>query len=74
MQKLLELADIAWEEVLIEKIKDHIRQNDQKIDNIAKVVAETNKARWKEKMARKTWPMHYAEQLKACLCEACEKR
>lgn len=48
--KLLELADEAWMEVLKDKIKEHIRATDTKLDELAKIVAEANHKRWKHKM------------------------
>lgn len=49
---LLDIADEAWMEVLKEKIKDHIRANDHKIDELAKIVSEINKERWHHKIAK----------------------
>ncbi len=48
--KLLQIADVAWMEVLKEKIKEHIIANDHKIDELAKIVSEANHERWKHKM------------------------
>lgn len=50
-QRLLAMADEAWLEVLKEKIKELIRSHDSKIDELAQVVAETNRNRWHEKNA-----------------------
>ena len=35
-EKLLEIANMAWAEVLKEKIKEHIKNSDSKIDQLAK--------------------------------------
>jgi len=50
--KLLEIADMAWVEVLKEKIKEHIKANDPKMDELAKIVSEANHKRWKHKMEK----------------------
>lgn len=50
--KLLEIADVAWVELLKEKIKEQIKTLDPKIDELAKVVAEANHKRWKHKMQK----------------------
>lgn len=63
-KKLLCLADEAWMEVLKEKIKDHIKKNDQKIDEIARIVSEANHARWHAKCAAKENCCSYESQLK----------
>ena len=49
-KKLLEIADMAWVELLKEKIKEHIKANDPKLDELAKIVSEANHHRWKHKM------------------------
>lgn len=55
--ELLDLADEAWMEVLKEKIKDQIRENNGKhLDALAKLVAESNNVRWKNKLSlQNTW-------------------
>lgn len=63
-KKLLGLADEAWMEVLKEKIKDHIKKNDQKLDEIARIVSEANHARWHAKCAAKQHCSSYESQLK----------
>jgi len=48
--ELLEMADDAWMEVLKEKIKEQIlATNGKKLDELAKIVASSNEARWKYK-------------------------
>lgn len=50
-QQLLELADEAWMCVLKEKIKKQIESTcSAQLDELAKLVSETNKQRWKQKM------------------------
>src|SRR4051812_17667548 len=48
-KKFLELADQAWKEVLKEKIKKHIEANDKNLDELAKLISDTNHKRWKKK-------------------------
>jgi hypothetical protein len=50
--QLLSIADEAWMEILKEKIKDQIRSSNGKhLDDLAKMVAEYNETRWKNKMS-----------------------
>ena len=50
-RELLQMADDAWEELLMEKIKAHIEAATGKhLDKLAKLVAESNQERWKLKM------------------------
>jgi len=52
--ELLDLADEAWMEVLKEKIKEQIiKNNGDHLDALAKLVSETNNARWKNKIGKK---------------------
>ncbi|MBA3722067.1 MAG: hypothetical protein H0W88_06680 [Parachlamydiaceae bacterium] len=62
-QQLLNLANIAWMEVLKEKIKEHIRATDSKIDEMAKIVAESNREYWHAKMAEGKAKEHYETRL-----------
>lgn len=51
-KQLIEMADEAWMEVLMDKIKEQvIIHSGAHLDQLAKLVAETNNARWKEKLA-----------------------
>lgn len=51
-KELLEMADEAWMEVLYDKVKEHvIKSHSAHLDQLAKIVADANSARWKEKMA-----------------------
>ena len=54
---------MAWAEVLKEKIKEHIKNSDSKIDQLAKIVAEANHQRWKHKMEKEKC---YAEHEVCC--------
>jgi hypothetical protein len=60
----LDLADRAWGEVLKEKIKEHIlaTQNDRMAE-LAKIVAEGNNQRWKNKMEKKRGCAEMQEKL-----------
>ncbi len=69
-ENFLALADEAWMEVLKDKIKEHILSNDQKINEIAKIVAEANCERWKKKMACDHCCDSYEDKLSA-LFESC---
>lgn len=63
-QYLMEVADQAWSEVLKDKIKEYIlsTQNDR-MTELAKIVAEGNNARWRMKMEKKQGCMSFKEQL-----------
>ena len=52
-QTLLDMADDAWMEVLKEKIREQIRTTSGKhLEGLAKLVAESNKERWKHKLEK----------------------
>ncbi len=59
----LALADEAWMEVLKEKIKENIRSNDKKLDELAKIISEANHLRWKKKMDKKHCQEDYRQKL-----------
>lgn len=64
------MADEAWMEVLKEKIKAQvIALNGKNLDELAKVVAETNNARWKAKMSKQK----RIEDFDAKIDEFCKK-
>lgn len=51
---LLELADEAWMCLLKDKIKAQIlATNGQHLDELAKLISDSNNSRWKLKMAKK---------------------
>jgi hypothetical protein len=65
-----EVADCAWREVLKEMIKDHIRSHDgDRMTELAKIIAESNGQRWKNKMNSK----RHCKDLKEKLCGFFEK-
>lgn len=70
---MLALADAAWMEVLKEKMKDYIKANDHKIDELAKIVCETNHLRWQSKMAKQKAKMDFDQKLKGLFCNSCNK-
>ena len=52
---LLEIADEAWMCLLKDKIKEQIlATNGKHLDELAKLISESNNSRWKLKMAKKT--------------------
>lgn len=72
--QLLHLADEAWMEVVKEKIKEEIRQHSgESIDQLAKLVATANHARWKDKMQAKKDQEDFETQLRNALCGTCKK-
>ena len=62
--EFLALADTAWMEVLKEKIKDQIRSNDKKMDELAKIISEANHTRWHLKGEKEKSSSAYLERLK----------
>lgn len=60
----LELADTAWEEVLKDKMKDYILETQEKrMEELAKIVAEGNNQKWKDKMHKKHSGGEFKEKL-----------
>lgn len=65
-EKLLALADEAWNELLKEKIKEEISKScGESMDKLAKLVAETNKAKWTHTIKGKVRCREYKDKLKA---------
>ncbi len=63
-EELLELADDAWMELLKEKIKAQIQAvSGSHLDELAKLVNETNHARWHNIFAEKRNEESYKERL-----------
>ncbi len=61
---LLELADEAWMCLLKDKIKEQIlATNGKHLDELAKLVTESNHSRWKLKMAKKANVEAFREKL-----------
>lgn len=60
----LEIADMAWEEVLKDQIKEYILSTQKKrMQELAKIVAEGNNQRWRSKMAKKHSCHEFSEKL-----------
>ena len=73
-EKLLALADAAWEELLKEKIKAEINKtNGEHMDKIAKLVAEANCAKWGHMIQGKVKCNEYQENLKTLMTAGCDK-
>lgn len=61
----LHLADKAWMELLMERIKEEIRVADgQNIDELAKAICAYNRSRWHAKLTEKTSSEEYEEKIK----------
>ncbi|MBS0622882.1 MAG: hypothetical protein JSR80_08025 [Verrucomicrobia bacterium] len=61
---LLEVADEAWTEVLKEKIKEYILSTQEdRMTELAKIVAEANDHRWKHRMEKNHCCMDFKEKL-----------
>lgn len=73
--KLLQLADQAWMELLKEKIKKEIEAScGEQMNKVAKLVSETNKAKWSHKMAAKQGCHEYRHNLMSLFSsEHCQK-
>jgi hypothetical protein len=72
--KLLRLADEAWMEVLKDKIKQEIvNTGGEKLDEIAKLVAETNCAKWQHMVAGKVHCKEYTDNLQKIMTSECKK-
>lgn len=73
-EKLLQLADEAWREVLKEKIKKEIADTcGESLDEIAKLVTETNCAKWQHMIAGKVHCEEYKANLKKIMTSECNK-
>lgn len=69
-EKLLALADEAWHELLKEKIKAEITKScGDSMDRLAKLVTETNKAKWAHTIQGKVKCDEYKNKLKAFFSE-----
>lgn len=63
-QELLQMADEAWMELLKEKIKENIQTlSGSNLDQLAKLVAESNHERWKHMLADKKACNDYHEKV-----------
>jgi len=64
-EKLLALADEAWHELLKDKIKAEIAKScAEGMDKLAKLVAETNKAKWTHTIKGKVKCEEYKDKIK----------
>jgi len=76
--ELLDLADEAWMEVLKDKIKEEIKQlSGEHLTQMAKLVATSNHARWKEKMLEKKGIQDFEDHLHQLLfnsSQCCQKK
>lgn len=69
-EKLLALADEAWHELLKEKIKAEISKTcADSMDKLAKLVAETDKAKWAHMIKGKVKCNEYRDKVKAIFSE-----
>lgn len=60
----LALADEAWSEVVKEKIKEHILETQGKrLNELAKIISETNSQRWKLKMEKENCCYEFKEKI-----------
>lgn len=63
--QLLEIADEAWLELMMEKIKKVIEKtNGSQMDQLAKVVAKTNKKCWESKVCTNECKEDYRKTIK----------
>lgn len=68
-QHLLHVADCAWMELLKEKIKQQIATTcGDQLDQIAKVVAESNQSRWNHKTSLIKIQHEYKDKLQDIFC------
>ena len=68
--QLLALADEAWMCALKDKIKEEIlRSGGEHLSELAKVVAESNKMRWKNKMSSKKSCCDYKDKIHQIICK-----
>jgi hypothetical protein len=59
----LEIADEAWMEILKDKIKEQILSSSgAHLDELAKIVSESNRDRWKHKIATNAVVNEYREK------------
>ena len=64
-EKLIQLADEAWYEVMKDKLKKEIEATcGEKLDKLAQIVASTNNARWGHKIQGKVMCDEYKNSIK----------
>lgn len=72
VEKFLELADEAWKELLVEKIKEKIlTKKGEHLEKLAEIISTANGERWKHKIGAKTNVNEFKDKLKEFL-SACE--
>lgn len=73
-KELLKLADEAWMEVLKDKIKEQIQKaNGADLDNLAKLVSDSNGNRWKHKMGAQKANQDFESKLNGFFCSEGKK-
>lgn len=73
-QKFLELADHAWMELLKEKVKEHTARLSPHMDELARLIAESNHERWKKKMENESCSDGFQEKLNQFFGKSCPKK
>jgi hypothetical protein len=64
--QLLRMADEAWMEVLKEKIKKEVlAKSGDKLEKLAKIVAEANEARWHQKLSLMDAAHTFADKIRS---------
>lgn len=74
LHELLELADLAWEELMLDKLKKRIESSEhgKKMDEMVTIISEVNHARWKNKMDKQKNCEEYERRMKE-LCHTCDQ-
>lgn len=73
-EMLLELADEAWAELVKDKIKAQIQSTcGEKLDELAKLVAEANGAKWAHKIAAKHHCNDYKHRVHSFFTDCSQK-
>lgn len=71
-ENFLELADIAWKELMIEKIKAKmIAKKGEHIEKLAEIIATANGEKWKHKIGSKVNINDFKDKLKEFM-SSCE--
>lgn len=71
--QLLHLADEAWMEVLKEKIKKDIETKEgSQLDELAKLITQSNHQRWIAKMEEKKTGTEFQSQLQSLMHQECK--
>ncbi len=67
--QLIDIADEAWMDVLKAKIRAHIEADGAHLDQFAKLIAETNKERWKHKMGMQKTLQDFKDKMSSFFCQ-----